>query len=63
MLTKSHTAKQMETFLGLRSTNFNWDRRFIPLATLVKVLVEISLTFTAVMVAMSLTSMQLLLAI
>jgi hypothetical protein len=53
----------MATFLALRSTNFNWDRRFIPLATLVKVLVEISLTFTAVMVAMSLTSMQLLLAI
>ena len=47
----------------LRSMNFISDIRFIPLATLVKVLVEISFTFTAVIVAISLTSMEHLLAI
>jgi hypothetical protein len=38
-----------------------FDIRFIPLATFVKVLVEISFIFTTVVAAISLTSMQHLL--
>lgn len=59
----SQIARQMANGLRLRSMNFMLEIPFMPLAILVKVLVEISLTFTAVIVAISLTSMEHLLAI
>jgi len=58
---RSQIAKQMPNSLRLRSINFIPDIRFIPLANLVKVLVEISLTFTTVVAAISLTSIKNLL--
>ena len=58
---RSQIDRQMNNSLRLRSMNFISNIRFIPLATLVKVLVEISLTFTTVVAAISLTSIENLL--
>ena len=60
---RSQIARKMANCRRLRSMKFICDIRFIPLATLVKVLVEIAFTFTTVIVAISLTSMEHLLAV
>jgi len=60
---RSQIARQIANCLRLRSRKFIFDTRFIPRATLVKVLVEISFIFTTVVAAISLTSMEHLLVL